>query len=51
MAAAAIVARPLTGSRYFGTWAGGARVYLGTSRLDPDLSLVERCLSGDDAAW
>ncbi len=28
----------------------GYRTFSGT-RLDPDSSLVERCLSGDDAAW
>jgi RNA polymerase sigma factor (sigma-70 family) len=53
MAAAVIVAHPQTGRKswpalsesVFGTygWAG--------NRLDLDSTLVERCLSGEDAAW
>jgi RNA polymerase sigma-70 factor (ECF subfamily) len=58
MAAAGIIAQQLASagntrvlSHAIWTSFGEARQNLTNNRLDPDSNLVERCLSGDDAAW
>lgn len=51
MAAAAMAWRPEAGFRPARTVAGTGPSDLLQRTLDPDLSLVERCLRGDEAAW
>ena len=51
MAAAAMAWRPGAGLRPAGTPSGTGRSDLLQRTLDPDFTLVERCLRGDEAAW
>ncbi len=51
MSAAAMAWQPEAGLRPAGTAAGAGRPDLLQRTLDPDSSLVERCLRGDEAAW
>ncbi len=51
MAAAAMAWRPEAGFKSAATAAGAGRPDLLQRTLDPDSSLVERCLRGDETAW